>query len=263
MNITLSIDQFIPRCIYFGDPVQNTIMENSRFIKLIYSTELVIMNGLYFEIPLNISHKATYFRRNKYFFDMNNSVSQGIIKKAQEIEYAILKKYSENRQSIFSRSCDHDRIPLKHMKPMVFDSFQHGCIKSESGTEFHNDERNKDGGSSSNTVVQNNNNSNNSGSQSTTFGLVAPPHPIYHLSKQRHLRHTFESSNKLKHKGNTDGSQKFNSDMAKEVADNESSMSTTAFTSWHVILKVSGIWETMTEFGLTYKFIITPKYSES
>ena len=65
MNITLSIDQFIPRCIYFGDPVQNTIMENSRFIKLIYSTELVIMNGLYFEIPLNISHKATYFRRNK------------------------------------------------------------------------------------------------------------------------------------------------------------------------------------------------------
>ena len=242
-------------------------MENSRFIKLIYSTELVIMNGLYFEIPLNISHKATYFRRNKYFFDMNNSVSQGIIKKAQEIEYAILKKYSENRQSIFSRSCDHDRIPIKHMKPMVFDSFQHGCIKSESGTEFHNDERNKDGGSSSNTLVQNNNNCNNNNnnnavSQSTTFGVVAPPHPIYHLSKQRLLRHTFETSNKLKHKGNTDGSQKFNSDMAKEVADNESSMST-AFTSWHVILKVSGIWETMTEFGLTYKFIITPKYSES
>ena len=120
MNITLSIDQFIPRCIYFGEPVQNTIMENSRFIKLIYSNELVIMNGLYFEIPLNISHKATYFRRNKYFFDMNNSISQRIIKRAQDIEYAILKKYSENRQSIFSRSSEHDRIPLKHMKPMVF-----------------------------------------------------------------------------------------------------------------------------------------------
>ena len=164
MNITLGIDQFIPRCLYFGDPVQNTIMENSRFIKLIYSNELVIMNGLYFEIPLNISHKATYFRRNKYFFDMNNSMSQDIIKSAQEIEYAILKKYRENRQSIFYRSNDHERIPLKHMKPMVFDSFQHGCIKSESGTEFNNEDSHKEGGTSTSIDQNNNNNTNNNNS---------------------------------------------------------------------------------------------------
>ena len=255
MNITLGIDQFIPRCIYFGDPVQNTIMENSRFIKLIYSNELVIMNGLYFEIPLNISHKATYFRRNKYFFDMNNSMSQDIIKSAQEIEYAILKKYRENRQSIFYRSNDHERIPLKHMKPMVFDSFQHGCIKSESGTEFNNEDSHKEGGTST-SIVPNNNN--NTGTYSSTNGVV-PSHPIYHLSKQRQLRHTFDTAaEQVKKK--VDVSQNVNTDMAVKAVEKESMC---AFTSWHVILKVSGIWETMTEFGLTYKFIITPKYSES
>ena len=246
MNISLSIDQFIPRSIYFGDPVQNTIMDNSRFIKLIYSNELVVMNGLYFEIPLKITHKATYFRRNKYFFDMNNSTVQGIIKHAQDIEYAILKKYNDNRQSIFSRSIDADCLAVKTMKPMIYDSFQHGCIKSESGTEFHSEDGQKEGGGSNTSSV--------SYSSSSHYGAISS-HPNYHLNKQRLLRHTFDTK--------FDETVKNMDDTLASSTTTEDNNQCSSFTSWHVILKVSGIWENMNEFGLTYKFIITPKYSES
>ena len=250
MNITLNINQYYPRCIYFGEPVQNTIMENSRFVKLIYSNELVIMNVIYFEIPLNITHKATYFRRNKYFFDINKDISQETITYAQDIEYTILKKYMDNRKSIFSKEYN-SLVPPKHMKLMVFDSFQHGCIKSESGSEFVNSEeisniqppqtQQDSTGSTVSTTISSSNNSN----------VIS--HPSFHLNKQRNMHHTFRGDDALV-KGKTsimDGASNVNAD------------DPSAFTSWHVILKVSGVWESLTEYGLTYKFIITPKYKDT
>ncbi len=245
MNITLSIDQFIPRCIYFGEPVQNTIMENSRFVKLIYSDQIVIMNGLYFEIPLNITNKTIYFRRNKYFFDMNNEAAQNIIKGAQDIELAILEKYMGSRQSIYSK--EHESLLSKNMKPMVYDSFQHGCIKSESGSEFNsNEDSNVDASSTTRT------------SGNTTSSSLATAHPSYHLKKQRIMKHTFETDSFPDICENTTSATSLTKEETSEEKESEVS-----FTSWHVILKVSGIWESMTEFGLTYKFIITPKYSET
>jgi hypothetical protein len=260
MNITLNINQYIPRCIYFGDPVQNTIMENSRFVKLIYSNELVIMNGLYFEIPLNITHKATYFKRNKYFFDINKEISQETIRYAQDIEYTILRKYMDSRKTIFSKEYSNNHVPTKSMKLMVYDSFQHGCIKSESGSEFytyeesafHNDNNNHSqqySNSNSNTNAQVNSNSTTSSNPSSFT------HPNYHLKKQRSMRHSFRKDRR--------------EDKEKCIAVDSNTIDTiisedpNTFTSWHVILKVSGIWETHTEFGLTYKFIITPKYKET
>lgn len=259
MNITLNINQYVPRCIYFGEPVQNTIMENSRFVKLIYSNELVIMNGLYFEIPLNITHKATYFKRNKYFFDINKEISQETIRYAQDIEYTILRKYMDNRKSIFSKEYSKNKVPSKSMKLMVYDSFQHGCIKSESGSEFytlddsvfHNDNISQ----YTNTNAQVSTYSNSTSTHPPTYSN--PPtysHPNYHLKKQRSMSQSFR-------KGGRGG------DKEKCVAEESTSFDTTSedpstFTSWHVILKASGIWETNTEFGLTYKFIITPKYKE-
>tara|TARA_B100000900_G_scaffold371925_1_gene351478 strand:+ start:782 stop:1519 length:738 start_codon:yes stop_codon:yes gene_type:complete len=245
MNITLSIDQFIPRCIYFGEPVQNTIMENSRFVKLIYSDQIVIMNGLYFEIPLNITNKTIYFRRNKYFFDMNNDAAQDIIKGAQDIELAILEKYKGSRLSIYSK--EHESLLSKNMKPMVYDSFQHGCIKSESGSEFNNND---------DSIVDSCNTPKTSGNATCTS--IATAHPSYHLRKQRIMKHTFETDSAPDISDNSSSATSPTKEVPAEEKESEVS-----FTSWHVILKVSGIWESMTEFGLTYKFIITPKYSES
>lgn len=260
MNITLSLDQFKPRCIYFGEPVQNTIMENSRFIKLIYSNELVIMNGLYFEIPLNISHKATYFRRNKYFFDMKNNTVQEIIKNAQDIEYAILKKYNDNRQSIFARVSHTGVTPVKSMKPMVYDSFQHGCIKSESGSEFYNDDCQKEGM----VITPNTSNSNVVSNQpSSSSSSLVYSHPSFHLNKQRLLKYTFHSTYTGAKASDTKDHLPLIPSSSTTSEEMEQMEQPGSFSSWHVILKVSGIWETVSEFGLTYKFIMTPKYNET
>ena len=40
MNLVLSTNQFNKRHLYFDEPIQNTIIENSKFIKITYSTEL-------------------------------------------------------------------------------------------------------------------------------------------------------------------------------------------------------------------------------
>jgi len=174
---------------------------------------------------------------------MNDEISQRIIKSAQHIEYAILKKYMDNRQSIYAK--EYEKVPMKSMKSMVFDSFQHGCIKSESGTEFNMDDGNNEGNYKSSGMST-------QGSSSSTS-----PHPSYHLNKQRLMSHTFESNNK-----DVTCIEHTTKDMESIKHTEEECDTTASFTSWHVILKASGIWETMTEFGLTYKFIITPKYNE-
>ena len=47
MNIVFTNDQFNISNVYFNEPIQNTVMENSKFIKIIYSNELIILNGLF------------------------------------------------------------------------------------------------------------------------------------------------------------------------------------------------------------------------
>ena len=45
MNLVENIDNYDIDHVYFADSVDNTIMNNSVFIRLIYSTEYFIMNG--------------------------------------------------------------------------------------------------------------------------------------------------------------------------------------------------------------------------
>ena len=46
MNIVLTDSQYNINNIYYGEPIQNTVMDNSKFIKILYSTEDIILNGI-------------------------------------------------------------------------------------------------------------------------------------------------------------------------------------------------------------------------
>ena len=47
MNLILTINDVNIDKIYYFDPIHNTIMNNSKFIKIIYSDENIMLNGIY------------------------------------------------------------------------------------------------------------------------------------------------------------------------------------------------------------------------
>lgn len=96
MNVILIPNQFKKEHIYFYEPIENNIMDNSKFIKIIYSTEDVILNGVYLLINLHITSKESYFKKMKYGFDLNNN--KELLNSIYNIEEQILQKYNINNK---------------------------------------------------------------------------------------------------------------------------------------------------------------------
>ena len=47
MNIIKNIEQYNEDNVYFLEPIKNNIMNNGNFIRIIYSTSLFVLNGIY------------------------------------------------------------------------------------------------------------------------------------------------------------------------------------------------------------------------
>lgn len=147
MNIVKNIDQYNEDYVYFLEPIKNNIMNNGNFIRIIYSTSLFILNGIYINISINYTSVDKYYNKYKCSFDTNQY--RELIDKLRSIEEGLIKKIS-------------------------------------------------------------------------IFGKV-PQFKIYEQLKNGNIKVFSEASDKI---GNT------------------------------FLLKIAGIWETETEYGLTYKFLI-------
>lgn len=112
MNVILIPSQFEKKHIYFYEPIENTIMDNSQFIKIVYSTEDLILNGVYLLMNLTITNKEVYFKKMKYNFDMN--INKELIKSICLIEQQILENY---------------KVVNKTKKLNIYESLISGSIK--------------------------------------------------------------------------------------------------------------------------------------
>lgn len=112
MNVILTHKQFNKNHIYFYEPIENTIMDNSQFIKLVYSTEDIIVNGLYLLMNISITSKENYFKKMKYNFDLNNN--KELLGNLFRIEQEILMNYN---------------IPKKTKKLSIYESLSTGSLK--------------------------------------------------------------------------------------------------------------------------------------
>lgn len=92
MNIISYIDNYKEDYVYFSDPIYNTIINipNSKFIRILYSTKEVILNGIYIYIPLNDVVLEKCYNKYKCVFSMSNQ-NKEIIDKIKQIEYNLLK----------------------------------------------------------------------------------------------------------------------------------------------------------------------------
>lgn len=90
MNIVLDKVDYSINNVYFNEPVKNSIIENSKFIRIIYSTDIIIMNGIYIKIELNKPVRVPDLINQKLIFTLETNES--LINYIRQLEIDILEK---------------------------------------------------------------------------------------------------------------------------------------------------------------------------
>jgi len=89
MNIVKKIDQYNENYLYFCDPIKNNIMNDGKFIRILYSSQYFILNGIYLYISLHEISIEKYY--NKYKCNFNVFEHRDTIESIKRIEENILK----------------------------------------------------------------------------------------------------------------------------------------------------------------------------
>ena len=82
MNIAITAKDLSIDDIFFLDPIKNIIINNSKFIRIIYSNNLLTLNGIYLICNIDNKHK-------------NNN--HGLLLYIQSLEDNILNKFSKEK----------------------------------------------------------------------------------------------------------------------------------------------------------------------
>ena len=112
MNVVIKEDQLNISNVYYTEPIQNIIMDNSQFIKIVYSTQDIILNGIYLLVELKHITKEKYFKKIKISYDVN--LNKSMLHKIYEIENQLLNKYN---------------VKHKIQRKIIYDTLSNGVIK--------------------------------------------------------------------------------------------------------------------------------------
>jgi hypothetical protein len=90
MNIVKKLDQYDEKFVFFCEPIKNNILNDGNFIRIIYSTPNIVLNGVYLLLSFNDITCDKYY--NKFRCNFNASVHKEMIEILKNIEENILKK---------------------------------------------------------------------------------------------------------------------------------------------------------------------------
>jgi hypothetical protein len=112
MNLVKNINQYNEENIYFCEPIKNNIMNEGTFIRILYSTSIVTINGVYLLINMSDITCDKYY--NKYKCNFNTLHNKDIIDNIKTIEENILRK-----------------IGIQHKQPQlkIYEQLRNGNIK--------------------------------------------------------------------------------------------------------------------------------------
>ena len=112
MNIALNMKQFDINNIYFCDPIKNNVVNEGIFIRLIYSTDFFVTNGINLFLPLYDVVVEKFYNKYKCTFNLINN--KNIIENIIQIEENILKNIN---------------IKNKIIKKSIYEQLRIGNIK--------------------------------------------------------------------------------------------------------------------------------------
>jgi len=95
MNIVCTLDQFNTDYIYYREPISNTVIDDSNFVKIIYSSNDIMINGIYINFKLKNINIENYFKKIKINYDLK--LNEEVLNKIYDIELEILKKYNKKK----------------------------------------------------------------------------------------------------------------------------------------------------------------------
>jgi len=114
MNIVKNLNQYNDNYVIFCDPIKNTIMSEGNFIRILYSTNNLSLNGIYLLINLNNIFCEKYYNKYKCIFNVEGH--KILIEKIKSIEENILKKL----ENVF-----HNKFP----QYKIYEQFKNGYLK--------------------------------------------------------------------------------------------------------------------------------------
>lgn len=112
MNIVINIEQYNDNNVIFCEPIKNNVMLDGYFIRIIYSTDIFALNGIYLQLPLNDIACEKYYLKYKCIF--NVAKHKNMIDKIKIIEENLLQKY---------------KIADKTPQFKIYEQLQNGNIK--------------------------------------------------------------------------------------------------------------------------------------
>jgi len=90
MNIVKRVEQYDENNIFFCEPIKNNVMNEGNFIRILYSNNNFVLNGIYLLITLNDITCEKYYTKYKCNFNVVNH--KDIIDSVKIIEENLLKK---------------------------------------------------------------------------------------------------------------------------------------------------------------------------
>ena len=111
MNLVQQINQYNIKNVFYSEAIKNNIICDSNFIRIIYSTSYVSLNGITLSIPIVNPTIEKYF--NKYKCTFNTTLNSQTIEQIKNIEYELLNMFL----------CK-DKIP----QYKIVEQMQHGVI---------------------------------------------------------------------------------------------------------------------------------------
>jgi hypothetical protein len=95
MNIVKRIDQYDDNNIFFCEPTKNNVMNEGNFIRILYSTNNFVLNGIYLLVSFNDIICEKYYSKYRCCFNVNTH--SDVINSIKIIEEELLKKYENNK----------------------------------------------------------------------------------------------------------------------------------------------------------------------
>lgn len=95
MNVLLHPEMYNINYVYFNDSIKNTVIENSNFIKIMFSNEDLYLNGIYLSIPLHNIILEKYYNKHKCIID--TELNKNILNFLFKLENNILDKYDNKK----------------------------------------------------------------------------------------------------------------------------------------------------------------------
>ena len=124
MIVTMNPNMFDINDVYYCKPIRNKIMNGGWFMRIIYSNDIVSINGIH--LVFSISGKITevYSNKYKFIFDGNYDTPR-LINKIKEIENVILS------------NCDFkDKTPCYKLRDQLEQNF-FKFFQSTQGSKTH------------------------------------------------------------------------------------------------------------------------------